>query len=162
MPGRATSDRCGPAIGCRSRSPKWVEDPRQSPSARVRAIEVLTELWDGLPPRAAGAAARASVPFVRARIAWSLGRSLPPDAVPLVVELAQDAAPLVRRCALEALADHAAGLELAPWQTAVTANLAHRIRPCDNARHAGQCAAGTRLACALGQAAKSPVAAGSR
>ena len=40
----------------------------------MRAVEVLTEMFDGVPATAAGKAAGCLSPLVRARVAWSLGR----------------------------------------------------------------------------------------
>src|SRR4029453_7826910 len=44
------------------------------PAMRVRAVEILTEVHGGLPAESALAGARANIPVVRARVAWSLGR----------------------------------------------------------------------------------------
>src|SRR5205814_425384 len=44
------------------------------PEVRLRAVEVLTELFGGLNAATAGAGARSSVPVVRARVAWAIGR----------------------------------------------------------------------------------------
>ncbi len=100
-----------------------VADNRQTPSARVRSIEILTELFGGLSPAAALAGANSPVSFVRARVAWSLGRAPVPNGAALLLRLAGDADPQVRRFALDALGDHAAGLDLAILQRAIDANL---------------------------------------
>jgi putative heme-binding domain-containing protein len=102
-----------------------VTDTRVAPELRVRAIEVLTELFDGLPVPVAGAAARANAPFVRARVAWSLGRVPNANPVPLLLALAQDPAPAVRCRALEALTARIADVNPAALTTALAPNFAH-------------------------------------
>jgi putative membrane-bound dehydrogenase-like protein len=73
--------------------------------AQIRAVEVITELFGGLPPDAAKSGAHAKAHLVRARVAWSLGRVPCRDFQDILLKLALDAHPLVRRCALEAWAD---------------------------------------------------------
>jgi len=82
-----------------------VSDEAMPPSYRVRAIEVLTEMFGGVPGGRARVAAQSSAPEVRSRIAWSLGRLPPDNAAPLLVGLANDLDPSVRRVALDAIAD---------------------------------------------------------
>jgi putative membrane-bound dehydrogenase-like protein len=74
---------------------------------RARAIEVLTEMFGGVPPARASAMARSSAPLVRARLAWSLGRLPGENAAALLIGLALDSEAMVRRTALEAIADRA-------------------------------------------------------
>jgi putative membrane-bound dehydrogenase-like protein len=102
-------------------------DNRVAWQFRTRAIEVMTELHQGLPPDAAATLARATAPEVRARTAWSIGRAPPENYAALLRELSRDANAGVRRCALEALLDRAgnAGDVLLD---AATANLAHADR----------------------------------
>ena len=78
-------------------------DDNLTVAARIRAIEILTEMFDGLPHPAAEMLARTAAPEVRARAAWSLGvkRLKGADAEILVTYL-NDTDPLVRRRALEA------------------------------------------------------------
>lgn len=102
-----------------------VGDNRLSPSYRVRAVEILTELFGGLIPPVAVAGAQANSPFVRARTAWSLGRVSPEPPGPVLLGLARDAVPAVRRCALEAIGDHAARFEPGLVPQALAANLTH-------------------------------------
>lgn len=85
-----------------------VTAPGELPSFRLRAIEILTEMHGGLPPDLAAAGARANLPAVRARVAWSLGRVPPQNFARLLVGLSRDADALVRRCALDALIERAA------------------------------------------------------
>ncbi len=73
---------------------------------RVRAVEVLTEMFDGVPRATAEAARKWSSPLTRARAAWSLGRKYVPEDQAALLSLAGDKNPLVRLKALEALADH--------------------------------------------------------
>ena len=108
-----------------------VADNRLAPAFRVRAVEILTELHGGLPTAAAAAGAQANSSFVRARVAWSLGRIPCTDYAPILLALSRDIDPMVRRCALEALADRAIDLDNSTLTPAVTANLGHpdkRIR----------------------------------
>ena len=100
-------------------------DVQLNPELRVRAIEVLTELFHGLATQEAALAARDSSPFVRARVAWSLGRAPCENYVPILLPLALDQHPLVRRCALEAIADHAAQLNPTNLLPILPVNLAH-------------------------------------
>jgi len=74
---------------------------------RVRAIEVMTEMFGGVPPARARVAAQSSSAEVRARLAWSLGRLPGENAAPLLLGLANDRDAGVRRCALDAMADRA-------------------------------------------------------
>lgn len=75
---------------------------------RLRAIEVLTEMFGGIPPARAAAAARSPIADVRARLAWSLGRLPGENAADLLLGLANDRDATVRRCALDAIADQIA------------------------------------------------------
>src|SRR5262249_36026436 len=51
---------------------KVIEDEAQSPKRRIRAIEVMTEVFGGLPKDVARSAAGSSEALVRSRAAWSL------------------------------------------------------------------------------------------
>ena len=77
---------------------------RQPAAERVRAIEILTEKFGGLSSDLAQRLAGSASTDVRARVAWSVGRTQSPlsNAV-LVNRLLADSEPLVVRCALEAL-----------------------------------------------------------
>lgn len=72
------------------------------PADRVRAIEVLTELFQGIGAEALRTLAQSDRPEVRARALWSYGRKQPEkyDTAILNVYL-KDADPKVRRAALE-------------------------------------------------------------
>jgi putative heme-binding domain-containing protein len=74
------------------------------PSVRLRAIDVVTELFGGLDPTEATELSKATPAEVRAKAIWSLGRT---HANPLNVDAAktflEDHDPLVNRTALEAI-----------------------------------------------------------
>ena len=91
-------------------------DASRSPAERVRAIEILTEKFNGLDSDMLNRLAASNAPAVKARAAWSLGRTSP--ATPNVDYLRScltDKQPLVVRMALESLegADDAVLLDLA-------------------------------------------------
>ena len=98
---------------------------RLSPGARVRAIEILTELFGGLSEDVARAGMQAESPFVRARVAWSLSRLSNRQFPALISRLAADNDPLVRRCALEAVLDRTQELGAKHVAELAAANLAH-------------------------------------
>jgi putative membrane-bound dehydrogenase-like protein len=75
-------------------------------AARVRAIEVLTDLFDGVPTAAAVSLAEDTSRLLRARLAWSLGRSVDRNAderATALARLTHDADERVRRQAWEAM-----------------------------------------------------------
>jgi putative membrane-bound dehydrogenase-like protein len=81
-----------------------VDNTELTTAARVRAIEVLVELFEGLEPARATAWATTKSPEVRARVAWALGRgSDSPDARQILARLTADADPRVQRASWEAL-----------------------------------------------------------
>lgn len=96
----------------------------RSEAQRVRAVEILTEKFGGITPPVTRELVRSPSALVRARTAWSLGRtsSDPPDAE-LFDRLLRDPDPLVQRAALEALA-RLAPSSLAPQTVAVSRLLA--------------------------------------
>jgi putative membrane-bound dehydrogenase-like protein len=102
-----------------------VKDEKQGEADRIRAVEVLTELFGGLPIEAAEAGAGAVSPLVRARVAWSLGRAPGRDDGPRLLRLAEDSHPRVRLAALEALADRLPDLDAASVEGILPASLAH-------------------------------------
>lgn len=79
-------------------------DTARPAQERVRAIEILTEKFNGIDRDLAGQLRQAADPAVRARAAWSLGRTQPrtPNARALAAYLA-DEDPHVVRAAMEAL-----------------------------------------------------------
>ncbi len=80
-----------------------IEEGRR-PVERVRAIEILTELFDGPDAAIARILTTAHSVPVRARTAWSLGRSSPESrSESAILTLLNDSEPLVVRFALEAL-----------------------------------------------------------
>lgn len=71
---------------------------------RIRAIEVLTDVFDGLNPATVRVLSAATSVPVRARTAWSIGRSNPASPFrSALMTLLNDREPLVARCALESL-----------------------------------------------------------
>ena len=102
-----------------------VLEQQLSPQERVRAIEVFTEMFNGLSTQEARIAAHDTVPAIRARVAWSLGRSPCAGFIPILLPLALDQHPLVRRCALEAIADRGTQLNPTNLLQILPVNLAH-------------------------------------
>lgn len=75
-----------------------------SPQTRIRAIEIMTELFGGFKAESMKTLATANSAEVRARAVWSLGRIQASDpSAELILPFLQDSDPLVARCALEAL-----------------------------------------------------------
>lgn len=79
-------------------------DETRRTSERMRAIEILVELFSGLDATTAAKLTTAGPPLVRARAAWAVGRTKPeaPDT-DILKKLLLDRDPMVRRFALEAL-----------------------------------------------------------
>lgn len=100
-------------------------DENVAPALRVRAIEVLTEVFEGLPFQRISSLAQSPVPVVRARTAWSLGRTQPDDADIVLLWLALDTSALVRRAALEAFIDDPTFAEPQAMARVITGNLGH-------------------------------------
>lgn len=74
------------------------------PTLRVRAIEILVDVFDGLALPLAERLAASDAPEVRARTAWAVGRSQPDTPDPkLLSRLAADENSFVVRSALEAV-----------------------------------------------------------
>ena len=88
-----------------------VDDEKKPEADRVRAVEVLTELYQGMPRRSVEEMRRAYAPQVRARVAWSMGRVFDPQCSILLSELAKDKDSRVRLAALSAWADHITDLK---------------------------------------------------
>jgi putative membrane-bound dehydrogenase-like protein len=91
----------------------------------VRAIEILTDLFDGLKPGVALKAVHHPKPEARARVAWSLGRKPCESFEGILISLAQDPEPRVRLAALDALADRIALVKPDRLDWAILANLGH-------------------------------------
>ncbi len=100
-------------------------DNRLPADQRVRAIEVLTEVHEGLSADVAGRCATANTPLVRARAAWSLGVAPTQNFAPILLGLARDAASYVRCAALEALRRNVRHVDVVTLQQALAVNLAH-------------------------------------
>jgi len=87
---------------------KAVADQNRPPSQRIRAIEILTELFDGVSMETAKHLARDDNAAVKARVAWTLGRIGAADSeqsAELLGRLTHDADADVKRAAWEALLD---------------------------------------------------------
>ena len=100
-------------------------DNRALTVSRIRAIEILTEGFNGLTSGTAFDASRANVPEVRARVAWSLGRVPTDNAAEILIGLSRDNDPFVRRAALEAMIDSLETINPTALQQGVNANLGH-------------------------------------
>jgi putative heme-binding domain-containing protein len=93
-----------------------VADEKRDVAERVRAVEVVTELFEGLPDWAVTLALKSSEARVRARVAWCLGRHLNPNGDLLLANLMKDSDPSVCRAALSAVADlFPAGQNVEVW-----------------------------------------------
>jgi putative membrane-bound dehydrogenase-like protein len=101
-----------------------VADESKDDASRIRAVEVLTELFGGAPAETARALAKTSSSPVRARLAWSLGRAPCRDCGAILAALARDPAARVRLAALDALADRSTDLEPESLQAVLVPNLA--------------------------------------
>lgn len=104
---------------------RLVVDASADELQQVRAVEVLVELFGGLPPSVACAAAVQPKPLLAARVAWAIGR-MPPSAegVELLATLTQASDTWVQRSAWEALATQPAELfaelrQPPAWQAAL-------------------------------------------
>ncbi|MCH7650646.1 MAG: heme-binding protein, partial [Nitrospinae bacterium] len=77
-----------------------VGDERLDARRRVRAVEVLVELFGGLDPHRAKRWAKTTDPALRARIAWGLGRGpYAPETAGALARLTSDDHPAVARAA---------------------------------------------------------------
>jgi putative membrane-bound dehydrogenase-like protein len=106
-------------------------EPLRPPAQRVRAIEIVTRMFGGVAAPEAAVVVRAREPEVRARLAWSLGFKPVAGFTGRLLDLANDAHPLPRRFALEALVERYLVLEDLPLAPTLKANLGHpdhRIR----------------------------------
>ena len=79
-------------------------DEGRRPIERIRAIEVLTDVFEGLDPATVRVLSAAKSVPVRARAAWSIGRSRPDSPYRSALQtFLNDRDPLVARTALEVL-----------------------------------------------------------
>ena len=78
-------------------------DEMRSPASRMRAIEILVELFHGVDAATLNAVSKSASAEVRARAIWAYGRTTVAhlDAA-VFAHFLDDASPLVGRCALEA------------------------------------------------------------
>jgi putative membrane-bound dehydrogenase-like protein len=95
-------------------------DEKLPAALRLRAIEILTEMFGGIPYRVAEKLTQDDSSAVRARLAWSLGRtakSEPSDHAMLLARLTHDVDRNVKRRAWEALLDvpKLTGVAAADW-----------------------------------------------
>ncbi len=100
-----------------------------STAERMRATEILVELFEGLRPSEATQALPSADAQLRARIAWALGRSsYERESLPILAKLTSDDAPDVKRFAWEALATCASLDKSVEPQPAWTDGLNHPVR----------------------------------
>jgi putative membrane-bound dehydrogenase-like protein len=107
------------------------QEKSRGDAPRVRAIEVLTELFGGVPAEVARELGKADSAPVRARLAWSIGRSAARNTERVLPTLAEDRDARVRLAALDAMLELSPTIDGAACRAAATANLAHaekRIR----------------------------------
>lgn len=102
-----------------------VLDSNLPDSMCIRAVEILTELHGGMMTSTAQRAVKHPSPFVRARVAWSLGRTPCKDFAPLLLELSKDPNPLVRRNALESILEQVEWISAPMVAQAALASAAH-------------------------------------
>lgn len=98
---------------------------------RVRALEVLVDLFGGPTPECSAWAANAGDSLVRARAAWAMGRHFQSSYSLLLQRLSEDQDGRVRLAALEAIADRIAEIDPETAKRACRANLGNsekRIR----------------------------------
>jgi putative heme-binding domain-containing protein len=100
-----------------------LRDEAKPTAERIRAVEVLTEKFEGLPAASAEAGLHSSAPEVRARVAWSLGRAPGPGAFAFLTKASIDVDPRVRLRALEAIDDRASEWNLSDALGAISENL---------------------------------------
>ena len=82
-----------------------ISDARRSVKARVRAVEIVTELFSGIDANQLGKIAIIKSPEVKARMAWSIGRRAKFGQAEKAAlrRLLADSSPVVQRFALESL-----------------------------------------------------------
>jgi putative membrane-bound dehydrogenase-like protein len=117
-----------PAAKQRGKEAFWnaAVNEKLPPADRIRAIEIATELFGGLSSARAAVLAKASSPHVRARAAWALGRASCDDLAFVLLPMAQDSHPVVRRAALEAVAERLPELDATEVAKLLPQNLAYR------------------------------------
>lgn len=106
-------------------------DEQRPVGERVRAVEIATELFGGLDAATVQAAAKSPVMEVRARAAWSVGRTLSQGGALRVTDLQPflaDADPFVQRCAAEACLALPPTTDLLPVMPAIARLLNSRQR----------------------------------
>jgi putative membrane-bound dehydrogenase-like protein len=106
-----------------------VLDDRLPDPQRIRAIEILTELFGGVSDETASEIMRGGNAVLKARLAWSIGRTSPlalPDRNRRLAQLTHEADVRVQRSAWEALLDLPAmdddALNKANWSAAFELN----------------------------------------
>ena len=104
---------------------KAVLDEKRSASERVRAVEILTEIFKSLDREILDASRKIDEPRVRARLAWSIGRLGGDSALDYLGVLTGDADARVRTRALEASIDLRNGLSDSHTVGHVIGNLDH-------------------------------------
>ncbi len=106
-------------------------DEKRPVAERLRAVEILTELFGGLDSSTAMKIAKSPMWEVRARAAWSLGRMLSQGSALRLSELSPflaDADPFVQRCAAEACLALPPGTEFTPVMPEIARQLGSRHR----------------------------------
>jgi len=98
-------------------------------SQRMRAIEILVEVYGGLDRATASKLSLAGSGLVRARTAWAVGRSRPeaPDTE-ILKKLVSDRDPFVQRFALEALSSATSAASFTTTISSIAAALASNDR----------------------------------
>ncbi|MFN4261020.1 MAG: HEAT repeat domain-containing protein [Gemmataceae bacterium] len=100
-------------------------DEQRADAPRIRALEIVTDLFGGIPLQTAEKIRSSPSAPVRARLAWSLGRRSGPQTRALLAPLANDDDARVRLCALIALTEQFPNVPAESVRQAVTTNLGH-------------------------------------
>ncbi len=108
---------------------KAMLDSELTDKQRVRAIQILTEMFDGISTESAKQLTEDKSAAVRAATAWSLGRRADPQFDPVIIaKLLVDTDATVRRRAIEAVATGMGAAQISKFLPALSLSLADQDR----------------------------------